>query len=312
MKLIKSSILKKLFVFALLFGFGIITATSQSSLPIGVNKPNNNEQLIEAALKNSFIVLHTQYLLEDINTKKRYNIEGKDGFFGETYSIAVKTKDGYLIENAVIHPWEYDSNYEYYKDNEQYRPVISLSQYREFDSTTYINQTATFNSENTKTLLDNNLYAITDNKFDNKGLTIKALNSKNQGWIVWITADKQLTEERNTKLSMIAYKFDVNAEKDKVIYDVILPLKSDSKILLGGIYVIPEINDIGTITFALQGILQQGENDKWTISTVVNNSTVVTNTENKSKHTKQDEEKPKLKESDNKNNSKEKNKKKEK
>jgi len=228
---------------------------------------NQQVQLIEEAVENSFILLHTQYQMEDNNTKRRYNAKGNDGFFGETYSIAVKTSEGYFAEEAAIHPWEYDEDFEGYRNSEDYKPVISLSEYRQFSDTVYTNQTKTYKPENAKPVIDNKIYAVTDDKFGNKGFYIKALSDDNEGWLVWVTADKPLTEKSNAKLSLLTQRFPLKADKDATQYDVTAP-KTD-KTIIGGIYVVPEITNIGEITFRMLGMLLE-ENGKWQFFPVAN------------------------------------------
>jgi hypothetical protein len=247
-------------VIIILLSVWATTSFAQRSLlgEMGISS-SSNQQLIEEAVKSSFIMLHTTYQLEDNDTKERYNIEGNDYFFGERYSIAIRTPEGYIANDAALRPWEHDNNFEQYR--EQYKPVILRSEYKLFDDTNYTDQTETFKPEEMNPILENKLYAATDGKFDNKGLITKTLDDTNDGWIVWVTIDKSAKKE-NAKLHLVIYRLELNGEKDKLVYDIANPKIDKEKIALGGMYIFPEITDIGIISFRLLGALQE-QGEKW-------------------------------------------------
>ena len=228
---------------------------------------SGNQQLIEEAVKNSFVILHTTYQLEDSKTKERFNVKGNSSYFGESYSLAVRTPEGYLAEESALRPWQFDNNFEYYREEANFQPVLLLSEYRLFSDTAYTDQTETFKPEMAKSIVLNKLYALTDKKFDNKGLYAKALTGKNEGWLVWVLADSPLMKNSNAKLSLLVSRQDLIVEKNKMLFDI--PNPKTDKTVLGGIYVVPEVTDVGEIALRLLGMLQE-ENEKWQLILIVN------------------------------------------
>ena len=234
----------------------------------GLASFSGNQQFIEDAVKNSLVIIHTQYRMQDTKVKDPtyYGADGKD-YFGENYTLGVKVRNGYLIEHSAIRPWLFDSKFIPYVASTQYKPVISLSEYKQFSDTAYTDQTKTFKPDAAKVVLNNKLYSVIDNKFGNKGLLAQALADKNEGWVVWLIADHALTEKNDSKLSVMIHRLEVKTEKDKVSYEVVAP--QIEKVVLGGIYVMPEVTEIGTLSFRLLGTIQ-AENEKWAIIPVIN------------------------------------------
>ncbi|MDR0830712.1 MAG: hypothetical protein LBN95_11470 [Prevotellaceae bacterium] len=244
-------------------------------VPRLVELSTNNQQLIEEALKNSFVIIHSQYQMQDITIKEPtfYGSNGNE-YFGETYSVAVKTQGGYLLENSALFPWLYDSKYAEYIDSKQFRPVPLMMEYRQFADSVYTKYDKAIEFKDVKPILNQKLLFLGSNEFDGKGMFAKTLEAKNEGWIVWLAAEKPLENEPNyPKFSFVTYRYEqlVN-KKPEPVYDIETP-KANNKILLGGIYVLPEITGIGEISFRLLGTLSfESEEDLWQIIPVVNSN----------------------------------------
>ena len=213
-------------------------------------------KFIVDAVKSSFVILHTTYQLEDINTKKRFNIEGNDGYFGESYTIAIKTAEGLMIENAALRPWQYDNNFDFFIEDKKYEPVISKVEYRMLDDTTFTEYPGIIKFEETKPIMENMLYAVTNHKLGKKGLNLKSLEEKNKGFLVWAYSNKSLDSMNYENMNFVASYFELNSEENKSVYEINKSQINKNHVVLGGIYILPEITDLGEISFRVLGIFQ--------------------------------------------------------
>jgi hypothetical protein len=223
---------------------------------------SSNQQLIEDAVKDGLFVLHQYYRLQDTTaaTPSFYGW-GDLPHFGDTYSLAVKTVGGYFSGNQTIHPWMYDSKFEEYRDSRQYAPVISTTEYKLTDSVAY--SPLAFKNIAFTSVSDNRVYRMQDTAtFSGKGLCPDYTVGEKKGWLVWAVSDKPLSESNTQKLSLMIYRSELVFDAGKELYEVKNP--STEKIVLGGIYILPEITGIGQVTFKLLGFLHN-ENNKWNV-----------------------------------------------
>ena len=137
--------------------------------------------------------------------------------------------------------------------------------------------------------MEDKLYTVTNNRFDYKGLTIKSLSDKNEGWVVWAVKEKSDNKDGNEKFNYLVYRHELNFEKGKTMYDVNDP-KTDNPVV-GGVYVLPEVTSIGVISFRLLGVLHS-VNNKWKIIPIVND--IKRSTAPKADQPPSDDKKPKL------------------
>lgn len=223
---------------------------------------STNQQLIEDAVKSGLIIIHRQYQLQDV-TAATPSFFGwnNDLHFGDSYSLAVKTTEGYYIGGQAVHPWKYDNKFDEYQDNAQYAPVLSGSEYRQLSDTVY--SSLPFKEQIIKEISENRIYSVRDTVFGNQGFTtyISATDTI-KGWLVWVVSGKPLAENSAQPLFCITYRSELVCKDDQLLYEINPPAIQTN--ILGGIYVVPEVTAIGQITFKLAGILHF-EHEQWHI-----------------------------------------------
>ncbi|MDR2232001.1 MAG: hypothetical protein LBE56_02620 [Tannerella sp.] len=258
----------KKIVLALFLFAGIHAAAQQSSINFG-NMLSSNQQLIEDAVKDGFFIIRQRYQLQDTTarTPTYFGWQNRD-WFGESYSLGVKVKTGYYLFDKAIIPWLYDTNFEQYKTNSKYVPVLSDGDFRTFENIDY--QSLPRGNALIKEGSSNRIFLLPDtSSFQQKGFSVDTGKGEKKGWLVWVTTDKPLEEQPDQKPSCLIYRLELNFEQGKNSYDVKDP--ATDKNIVGGFYFLPEITDIGQITFSLSGVLLR-ENGSWQVA-VLSNST---------------------------------------
>lgn len=211
-------------------------------------------QWVENAVNSAFFLSRQSFQVRDKKTGELYGLNNKDEF-GTEISLGIKVKNGYVLTDNAIRPWEYNDKFEKYKDG--YTPVPYSSQYSEFaDDMKYDSLDIT--ESNINELLSSTLYLVTSNCLSNKGLSIDYTKGEKIGWVVWACTDNDLN--KNTKLQLTCYSMTVEAS-DTGNIDIDTP---DNKKILGGIYVIPVNTDIGEMEFRISGIMVEIAG-KWNI-----------------------------------------------
>jgi len=233
---------------------------AQSTLSIGAMQ-NSNQQLIEDAVKEGIFITHRCYQLQD-TTADKLTFYGWNNlnYFGDTYSLGIKVKGGYYLNDKAFRPWIYDSKFEEYSESKQFAPVLSASTYRMLEDNTW--QQLPYKDVLMKEILTHQVYLAQDSVFHKKGFTIDCTNGVKQGWLVWVVADKPLLEQNDQIPSLLIHRNELTFESKKEIYDIKAP--PANKTVLGGLFILPEFTDIGQVNFLLSGILLH-ENDKWQV-----------------------------------------------
>ncbi|MDR1898267.1 MAG: hypothetical protein LBR10_15930 [Prevotellaceae bacterium] len=222
---------------------------------------SSNQQMIEDAVKDGLFVIHQYYQLQDTTAATpSYYGWNNNPHFGDTYSLGVKTTNGYYVGDRVIRPWIYDSKFEEYRNSNQFAPVFLKAEYRQFDSTSC--SPLALKDVTPEIISENRVFFIDDAIFDNKGFSADYADGTTKGWLVWAVTDKPLPEADRQPLSLLVYRSELVLENRKELYEVRTP--STQKTVLGGIYILPEVTEIGKITFRLLGILHY-ENDRWNV-----------------------------------------------
>jgi len=248
-------------LYLLVFIAGIHASAYSQQLSTLDNLLSNNQQLIEDGVKDGFFVVRRYYKLQDTTkTEPTYYGWNNLPYFGFTYSLGIKIKSGYFMDDVAGRPWVYDARFEEYRNNARYAPVISESEYRIHNDTTYLKL---LQNESLVSIISNeHLYFVKDTTFNNKGFAVDSLLGVKKGWLVWVITDKPLQEQPDQTLSLTIYRAELTFENDSVSYEVRNP--TTDKSILGGIYIMPDNSEIGQITFLIAGILEKKDN-QWVV-----------------------------------------------
>lgn len=246
---------KILAIILLLASFHSAAAQISQSL---LNSPN--QQLVETAVEDAFIILQQDYQLLDTATNTRYGWNHQE-LFNSIYSVGIRVEEGYVVNDRFMAPWKYDTRY-INLNNTAYRPIISNTQYRTLYDTT---MTCVQYDEQACLPIKENLLYRTDRIVNEcRGLTIDTLHGTKEGWLVWLVAsDSTLTSD--SEPSIVTYRYKLTT--DSAVTDYPLPRPAVSGHILSGIYVVPVNSAIGVLDFRMIGAAYRS-GDKWYIARV--------------------------------------------
>ena len=221
-----------------------------------------NQAIIKEAVKDGICIIAQNYQLEDSVSGQRYGRNGANNF-GCSYSLCIKLKNGLCLNIDALTPWENDANYNRYRG--QYSPINTETQYKELNDSCFISVSLPdMNSINE--ISDSLLYELTDTvTFDGMGFERDSIAGNKDGWLVWVVADRPITEADSATTDMIITKYGIDASPHYRIHEVNKP--ATPKHVWGGIFVVPQQTAIGQLTFRLCGVMLNRETDKWVIVT---------------------------------------------
>ncbi len=241
-------------IFFLLISIVFITSLHAQQL---ILSKSTAAQWMETVTRSALFLSRQSFRLSDNKTGELYGLDNKDEF-GTDISLGVKVKDGYILTDKAIRPWEYNDKFGKYKDH--YKPVPYKSEYSELTENTRYD-TLDISPSKMQEISTASLYLITSDCLSGKGLTIDCTSGKKLGWVIWACTEKDEDLNKTAKVKLICYSKDVEA-KDNEMIDIDTP---DYPNILGGIYVTPVNISIGMMEFHLSGIIAK-HNGKWNIS----------------------------------------------
>ena len=221
------------------------------------NIQSSSQQLIADAIKEGVFIIHRYYQLQDTTAQTPIYFGWQNqNWFGETYSLGIKTKEGYYLMDQAVRPWMYDKKFEQYAQSDRLVPVISTSEYKMPEDTSYT--ALPYSNVIVKEIYTHQLYLAQDTTtFHQKGFSMDLCEGAKKGWLVWLVVNNSLEQDNSQTLSFLIYRLELTFEQGKGRYQIATP--STNKHIVGGFYLLPEITDIGQITFYLTGMLQREE-----------------------------------------------------
>lgn len=212
------------------------------------------QQMVENAVKPSIVIVKSSFQIRNNKTGMLYGLNGKK-VFGEQLSYGIKVQDGIILNDFIVSPWKYNERFLKYKN--EYTPVLNAIQY------SALGDTARYDSLNVEsdgliTLCDSTLFYLGNESC--KGVVIDNDYGEKQGWMLWITIPKESDLNKTVDLTIIAQQKSVDITKKKNLFEVQSP-KTDYQVI-GGLFVTPNYETIGSVCFQLSGILKR-YNSKW-------------------------------------------------
>lgn len=238
----------------LFLAFAFIMFSSVSNAQI--KKPsNNNQSIVEQAVKDGIIIINQSYNLK--NEDNKYFGRNDDSDFGNTISVGLLFNGGVLLNNKVVNPQDYDSLYmTKYKD--KYDAVNSETKYRTIEDRKFKN--IKFAKNQVKSLEKGYLYQFTGNNFEEKGFVIDYREGLKDGWLVWVMGN--VNEKNIDDIKIVPARTEIDINKNSSIYDV--KQIETNKTILGGFFVKQVVSGVGKITFKLVGVLVP-DGEKWSL-----------------------------------------------
>lgn len=217
--------------------------------------------LVDNSIKGGISIIKSEYQLRNKKDGKLYGRGGKD-VYGFVCYIGINIPTGVLVMADIRTPWLTDSDFDKYRNNETYEPVLkTIKLFSKYESDSVlckelsIDTNVTYNNDSTLFLLkDLNLKS---------NFNVQIESNIKDSWIIWFSVEKgqKLIGFENLDFNTIYQKQgeDINGKNIKT------PLGSN--MLLGGIVLTPKITGIGKIDLRLVGLLNK-ESINWKMSSL--------------------------------------------
>ena len=255
--------MKKISIILLLIITTSITVNAQLPQEFGrfkraakVGQSGPEHEIISKVANDGAFILSQSYQLED-SVGKFFGLSGNKEF-GSEKTIAFKIKDGYLIYDVARVPWDYNSRFA--KLEKRYTPVLFSSQYSELSAEARYDSIY-YNGKDLVTIYPEQLYGMKSDVFFNDGFSVAHREGDTEGFVVWyiLPTDKDVNSTTNLDIVVISEKINISEDRSKE-YKVSLP--QSEGIIMGGIYIIPEISSVGRLDFVINGIIIGTQNDR--------------------------------------------------
>lgn len=252
--------MRKRIIFSMLISVCVTSAYAQLLKDMDHLFGNSNQSLIEEAVADGLLIVSQEYQLQDVTNKNLFGRDKKE-YFEKTYSLAVRLNGGYLLTNTTVKPWETDKNFDEYRNNEKYIPLISKTTFRKIADKKFA--ALPFDTAYCAETVPGYLYTLTDTKGE-FGFQLDRTAGLKKGWLVWVKLKDDISASDTTGVELQIYRNEITVKPDSLLYEVKSIAESDH--LLGGIYVVPEVTRVGQLTFKLVGMLRNIDN-KWNVLT---------------------------------------------
>ena len=213
-----------------------------------------NQQLIENAVRDAFFVSINSFQIQD-KDGNRFGTRNNNEF-GSERTLGIKTKDGVILTNRAICPWNYDSRFEKYRHD--YTPVMSKTLYSEMNDVA--NYQAIDILKEQKSLIDSVIYVCHSDIFGDKGISVDYSKGGKDGWLIWVVVEKGADLSKSTKAEYIVLRSKQQIQGS--LNNVLIDKPITEGLIMGGIYVVPHFPEIGVVSFKICGVMFEKE-DKW-------------------------------------------------
>lgn len=237
------------------------------------------DNLVKETIGKSIVTMEQSYHLKDAKGNV-YGLDNKTSF-GTVYSLGIVTEGGFIVDDKVLHPWNYDPNYEEYRNNRNYAPVWHGTSIKPFG-----------NNEFSKIDCEERVYEeLFKDRFllscVSKGLRVSDTTGKVNGWMVWVMHPSQSEISKDLNYNVyVVYTQDVEVKNNE--FTVRPP--QNTQMTIGGFFIVPNITSIGSVTFELCGMVYK-EGLDWKLFSLVQEKKKAE--ENKPEASKEGEETPK-------------------
>lgn len=233
-----------------------------SSLLVGAQEVvgyYSSDKIVREACINACVIVEQTYQLKEVKTGNIYGLNGHEEF-GAVVSLGVATADGLVVGPQATSPWNYDLNYDTYRKDDRYEPVLYETSVKPVGEKGFVN----FNCPNDTLEGFGAYHSIIRCNLSSRGLCLSDTTGKLDGWMIWAMyhVTDELAKETEYKV-MVNYFMDVEVGNEAFKVD---PPKNNYR-AIGGFLVVPHITMVGSVTFELCGIARK-EGDKWLLSPI--------------------------------------------
>ena len=230
---------------------------------------SSNDNLIKTMISPAVVVIDQSYRVKNDSTGQIYNAKNKDNF-SSIASIGWRINNAIIFSNNVLCPWEKDPAFDRYKSF--FTPVRYQTVSHTLSDTASKKQWPL--DARIDTLQSKLLYQYKTKVFGDNGLLVDASKGLKSGYMVWVMASDSIQLD---SLSLIVEEKDMLI-KNESLYSVTTPLgdkfksmlysHSSNKIVVGGIFVLPDYRTVGTVTFKVSAVAVN-VNGTWQLSTTL-------------------------------------------
>ena len=239
----------------LLLALVTIPAASQNIQQIQDALKMGENQLVEDAVKDAFVMVNTYYALQTDKGKK-YGRDMHD-YFGSRCYVGYSLADGYVTTADALSPWETDEAYSDFRDDSKYTPVLLDSiMVRNVDGEGKVRGRIS----NESTLFEQTGIVKLQLYPDEKNTLVGTVEGTNRGWLVFamIPKEKKGVIDRKTTFTFTSKVMTVK-ENGMMVSE---PQRSKETIV-GGIFVVPQMKKTGLVEMQVKAILVKNGEGKW-------------------------------------------------
>lgn len=214
------------------------------------------DPVLQKVVKPGLFIIRQQYQLCN-DSKGTYH--GKNGmsYFGESFSIAIKINKGYMLTNLSRMPWLVDEDFQEV-DARMYNPVLFDGYIRRVDNKTY--EKYKFHDKYISTLVDSLLFDYDTGERD-FGFKIDETNGVKKGTLVICYSDTALVDKADADVMLSTKAFSMTvSSKDSLTFET---QDLNVKNVIGGVFVVPEVSQIGQVNYLIAGVLVKTIKNKW-------------------------------------------------
>ncbi len=241
-----------------------------------------SDNLIKETNYKAVVLVEQSYQLKD-SKGNAYGLDNKPEF-GKMYSFGILIENGLIVDDRVTHPWNFDSNYDSYKENREYTPTLFETSIKPYGEKEFIKIQR---DENSFKELRDNCFKLS---CQSQGLNLADTTGKVNGWMVWVMqpTESEITKdtEYNVYLSFVQ-EVDVKASGFEV-----LPPQNTQKVI-AGFFIVPHITLVGTVTFELCSFAYN-DSSAWKLYSIIQDKTSENETKPEKGKEENDDKKPKV------------------
>lgn len=227
--------------FILVFVFSVSNYLNAQGIAFSFK--SDNQRLVEDAIEGACMLIQQKYELMDSVTKKHFGRGGRD-YFNMLPFVGISTAKGIILDEKVLSPWIVDKDFEEYQN--KYIPLVKKSAMKT-DEGLHLSL-----SEHSSKKIDNSSFVMyEDTLLMRKGLEIDSIPGKKKGWMVWIVHSKN--DAKSTAFTLHPIYKEIEIDEENYIINIERPNIEGN--ILGGFYIIFQIEKVGYISFKLTGVI---------------------------------------------------------
>ena len=216
---------------------------------------STGQTMVENAVKPALVIVHSSFQIKDNKTGVLYGLNGKKEF-GEYVSFGIMTKEGMVLNEDALFPWNYNEKFSKYRN--EYSPILSAIQYSNIGAT--LHDSLDIDLDKNVLTRDSSFYYYKYNSFDGDGLVIDDSIGEKAGWLLWITIPKDADFGMTSDPAIIVQQKNIEITRETDVVNIIAP--QTNYCIRGGLFIVPCYERIGIVEFRLAGGLK-GENEEW-------------------------------------------------